>query len=109
MRKNASRSKTIIRAHPLLLFVSSRSIAMFTSVFASERCSLATFADSHLTLLTWLMAQNDRQRQILELVRQRGFVSIDELAGHFAVTPQTVRRDINDLCGQDLLRRYHGG
>jgi DeoR family glycerol-3-phosphate regulon repressor len=55
------------------------------------------------------MAQNDRQRQILELVRQRGFVSIDELAGHFAVTPQTVRRDINDLCGQDLLRRYHGG
>jgi DeoR family glycerol-3-phosphate regulon repressor len=55
------------------------------------------------------MAQNDRQRQILELVRQRGFVSIDELAGHFAVTPQTVRRDINDLCAQDLLRRYHGG
>jgi DeoR family transcriptional regulator, glycerol-3-phosphate regulon repressor len=55
------------------------------------------------------MAQNDRQRQILELVRQRGFVSIEELAGHFAVTPQTVRRDINDLCAQDLLRRYHGG
>jgi DeoR family glycerol-3-phosphate regulon repressor len=55
------------------------------------------------------MAQNERQRQILELVRQRGFVSIEELAGHFAVTPQTVRRDINDLCAQDLLRRYHGG
>ncbi len=55
------------------------------------------------------MAQNERQRQILELVRQRGFVSIEELAGHFAVTPQTVRRDINDLCAQDLLRRNHGG
>ena len=55
------------------------------------------------------MGQNDRQRQILELVRQRGFVSIDELAGHFSVTPQTVRRDINDLCAKDLLRRYHGG
>ena len=55
------------------------------------------------------MAQNERQRQILELVRQRGFVSIEELAGHFSVTPQTVRRDINDLCAQDLLRRYHGG
>ena len=55
------------------------------------------------------MGQNDRQRQILELVGQRGFVSIDELAGHFSVTPQTVRRDINDLCAKDLLRRYHGG
>src|SRR5262249_42587491 len=55
------------------------------------------------------MAQPDRQRQILTLTRQRGFVSIDELAGHFGVTPQTVRRDINDLCARDLLRRYHGG
>jgi DeoR family glycerol-3-phosphate regulon repressor len=55
------------------------------------------------------MAQTDRQEQILALVRSRGFVSIDELAGHFSVTPQTVRRDINDLCARDLLRRYHGG
>lgn len=55
------------------------------------------------------MPQNPRQEQILALVRQRGFVSIDALAAHFDMTPQTIRRDINQLCDKDLLRRYHGG
>lgn len=52
---------------------------------------------------------SQRRQHILELARQRGFVSIDALADHFSVTPQTIRRDINALCAQELLRRYHGG
>src|SRR5258708_9303610 len=55
------------------------------------------------------MPQNARQQQIIDLVRQRGFVSIEALAEHFSVTPQTVRRDINQLCDRELLQRYHGG
>ena len=55
------------------------------------------------------MARNDRQSEILNLVRQRGYVSIEELAAQFGVTPQTIRRDINELSDQELLRRYHGG
>src|ERR1700748_3295906 len=55
------------------------------------------------------MAQDTRQQQILDLVHQRGFMSIDALAQHFSVTPQTIRRDINELSDQDLLQRYHGG
>ncbi len=50
-----------------------------------------------------------RQEQILDLVRDRGFVSIEALAQHFKVTPQTIRRDINQLCELDLLQRHHGG
>ncbi|WP_374439728.1 DeoR/GlpR family transcriptional regulator [Pseudomonas panipatensis] len=50
-----------------------------------------------------------RQQSILERVRERGYLSIEELAQHFAVTPQTIRRDINQLAEQGLLRRYHGG
>lgn len=50
-----------------------------------------------------------RQQQTLELVKERGYISIDELAQHFSVTPQTVRRDINQLADDGLLRRYHGG
>src|SRR3990167_3405861 len=50
-----------------------------------------------------------RQHDILNLARERGYVSIDELAQAFAVTPQTIRRDINHLAGQGLLRRTHGG
>ncbi len=55
------------------------------------------------------MAQNSRQQQILDLVRQRGFMSIEALAEHFSVTPQTIRRDINQLSDRELLQRYHGG
>ena len=50
-----------------------------------------------------------RQQKTLELLRERGYISIDELAQYFDVTPQTIRRDINQLADEGLLRRYHGG
>jgi len=50
-----------------------------------------------------------RQARILEIVREEGFASIEHLAGHFDVTQQTVRRVVNQLCDQGLLRRIHGG
>ncbi|WP_028581431.1 DeoR/GlpR family DNA-binding transcription regulator [Desulfogranum japonicum] len=50
-----------------------------------------------------------RQREILNLVNEVGFSSIDSLASQFDVTPQTIRRDINRLCSNKLLQRHHGG
>jgi DeoR family glycerol-3-phosphate regulon repressor len=50
-----------------------------------------------------------RQQEILRLVERRGFVAIEDLAHTFSITPQTIRRDINTLCDEGLLRRYHGG
>ncbi|MGH6947319.1 MAG: DeoR/GlpR family DNA-binding transcription regulator [Kiloniellales bacterium] len=55
------------------------------------------------------MAFGERHQEIQELVHRQGFVSIESLAQHFDVTPQTIRRDINILSRQGLLRRYHGG
>ncbi|MDG5468543.1 DeoR family transcriptional regulator [Deltaproteobacteria bacterium IMCC39524] len=52
---------------------------------------------------------NQRQQEILLLVQQQAFVAIETLAQNFQVTPQTIRRDINTLCDQQLLTRYHGG
>lgn len=52
---------------------------------------------------------NGRQREMVDLVRQQGFVAIEALAEHFGVTSQTIRRDVNALCRGGLLRRYHGG
>ena len=49
------------------------------------------------------MSLPPRQQSILERARERGYVSIDELAQAFAVTPQTIRRDINQLAEQGLL------
>ncbi len=52
---------------------------------------------------------NLRQKQIVDLVRQQGFAAVDEMAQDFDVTPQTIRRDINELCKHGLVRRFHGG
>lgn len=50
-----------------------------------------------------------RHMQIVELVREQGFVAIGALADHFSVTPQTIRRDINILSKQGMVQRHHGG
>jgi len=55
------------------------------------------------------MKLSQRQQQVLQRVQREGFAAIEQLAESFAVTPQTVRRDINELCSLGLLRRYHGG
>jgi DeoR family glycerol-3-phosphate regulon repressor len=52
---------------------------------------------------------NRRQAMIVQKAQVDGFVSIDGLAESLDVTPQTIRRDINMLCEQGVLRRYHGG
>src|SRR5688572_11194172 len=55
------------------------------------------------------VASAARRADIVELVRRQGFVSTDALAQRFAVTPQTIRRDINALCEEAVLQRHHGG
>jgi len=50
-----------------------------------------------------------RQSKIVDLVRGQGFVSIEALAQTFMVTPQTIRRDINELSIKGLVHRHHGG
>ena len=52
---------------------------------------------------------NPRQRDILEYARKNGEVQVDSLAESFKVTPQTIRRDLNQLCHLRLLQRVHGG
>lgn len=54
-------------------------------------------------------ALTSRQREIVALVRQQGFVTTEALAHSFDITPQTARRDINALCQSGALYRYHGG
>jgi DeoR family glycerol-3-phosphate regulon repressor len=50
-----------------------------------------------------------RQNTILEIARQSGRVMVDELAQRFEVTPQTIRKDLNELCDKRMLTRIHGG
>ena len=55
------------------------------------------------------MFLSPRQLEIIELAKSHGRVLVDELAGKFSVSPQTIRKDLNDLCFQRLLTRIHGG
>jgi len=55
------------------------------------------------------LSQTARHEQIVEIVTAKGFVSVEDLALHFDVTPQTMRRDINALAGENRVRRFHGG
>lgn len=50
-----------------------------------------------------------RQSDILEIARREGRVDVESLALRFAVTPQTIRKDLNDLCDMAKLQRVHGG
>ncbi len=50
-----------------------------------------------------------RQAEMMTLAREVGRLSVDELASRFAVTPQTIRRDLNELCDRSVLTRVHGG
>ncbi|WP_156892517.1 DeoR family transcriptional regulator [Salaquimonas pukyongi] len=50
-----------------------------------------------------------RQADILEIARKEGRVDVDSLAARFDVTPQTIRKDLNELCDVKKLSRVHGG
>ena len=56
-----------------------------------------------------MLALSPRQSQILSLARQTGTVLVEDLATRFDVTPQTIRKDLNELCDGRLLSRTHGG
>ena len=55
------------------------------------------------------MYAEERHQAIAELVASRGRVAVTELATHFDVTTETVRRDLSQLEKLRLLRRVHGG
>ena len=51
----------------------------------------------------------NRHKALLELLNRRGYATIEELAQHFSVTPQTMRKDINTLAESGKVQRFHGG
>ncbi|HEU4985552.1 MAG TPA: DeoR/GlpR family DNA-binding transcription regulator [Rhizobiaceae bacterium] len=55
------------------------------------------------------MYLSPRHAAIMEMAKEHGRVLVDDLALHFNVTPQTIRKDLNDLCDQRQLTRIHGG
>jgi DeoR family fructose operon transcriptional repressor len=52
---------------------------------------------------------DERRGRLSEMIQQRGFASLPELAGQLAVSESTVRRDLDFLEESGVARRTHGG
>jgi DeoR family fructose operon transcriptional repressor len=55
------------------------------------------------------MYAEERQQIVLERARKKGRVDVTALAEEFAVTTETIRRDLTVLERHGVLRRVHGG
>ena len=55
------------------------------------------------------MTQQQRLNALLELVSDRGNVSIAEIGEALGISAATARRDLSTLAGQRLVTRTHGG
>jgi DeoR/GlpR family transcriptional regulator of sugar metabolism len=51
----------------------------------------------------------ERRRQVLDLVKQRGFIPLADLAREMRVSEATVRRDLTYWHTRGVLKRIHGG
>lgn len=55
------------------------------------------------------MARSNRLSAILTMISEGGSVGVDDLTAAFAISPATVRRDLDILASRGLVRRTHGG
>jgi DeoR/GlpR family transcriptional regulator of sugar metabolism len=50
-----------------------------------------------------------RRGDLLKVAKERGAITVTESASQFAVSPDTIRRDLDYLAERGLLKRTHGG
>jgi len=69
----------------------------------------SVMASSATELTTDAMMGEERRKQILQIVRSKGRVKVNELADLFNISAVTIRIDLNELHRRGLLLRSHGG
>src|ERR1044071_4483490 len=55
------------------------------------------------------MDVTERHEAIIARAKLMGRVHVDDLVTYFGVTPQTIRKDLTDICAAGKLKRIHGG
>jgi DeoR/GlpR family transcriptional regulator of sugar metabolism len=56
-----------------------------------------------------LVIVDERRKRVLDLVSQKGFISLNDLAQSIRVSESTLRRDLDYWHQQGALKRTHGG
>ncbi len=55
------------------------------------------------------MEKTSRNESILEMIREKGFASVEELASALYISQSSIRRDLANLEAKHLIQRTHGG
>lgn len=55
------------------------------------------------------MSISERQKQILEILEENGFASVERLSELTYTSPSSIRRDLSHLQNLSLIKRTHGG
>ncbi len=55
------------------------------------------------------MKETERKREIIEILKKRNFIGVEELSKLLYTSQSSIRRDLNDLQAQGLIKRNHGG
>ena len=56
-----------------------------------------------------MMHTQDRRKAILKELEQNAYVRVGTLSSMFGCTEMTIRRDLNEMAEEGLLKRTHGG
>ena len=55
------------------------------------------------------MVPEDRKKQILQLLEQHGYLTVEEIARALYASLPTIRRDLRSMDEEGIIRRMHGG
>lgn len=55
------------------------------------------------------MSKNQREEEILEILKERQYATVDYLAARLYISPSSIRRDLSELEGKGYVRRSYGG
>ncbi|KRN53005.1 lactose PTS family porter repressor [Pediococcus damnosus] len=55
------------------------------------------------------LLKNERLSKVLDMINQRGSVTVHDLVDSLKVSSMTIRRDLDELADNDKIRRVHGG
>lgn len=91
------------------VFACVRGFLASVRICALVACTGCRFGALSTQRIGGLMSLSFRQSDILEIARVEGRVVVEDLASRFAVTVQTIRRDLTELADAGKLERVHGG
>ena len=82
---------------------------VFGNVSRRADLRFCPFGESVFSRDTQPMRPTTRRELIVDLVRERERITVEDLARELAASPETIRRDLTDLAGRGVIRKFHGG